>query len=111
MTEYSGKARIGKTKHGTKHFSVKSVNRYTLHNGHCALSEYFPVRVSYAEAMRHMVNKANSCLPPESRIRKLSFDRAGWDASLLQWLQQEADEGLKESFAAFAQVMGQLEER
>jgi len=91
VSEYSGKARIGKTKHGTKHFSVKSVNRYTLHNGLCTLSEYFPVTVSYAEAMRHLVQKANACLPPEFRIRQLSFDRAGWDAPLLQWLQQDAE--------------------
>ena len=90
VIEYSGQARIGKTKHGTKHFSVKAVNRYTLHNGLCALSEYFPVTVSYGQAMRHLVTKANACLPPTQRIRKLAFDRAGWDAPLLQWLQQEA---------------------
>lgn len=89
VVEYSGQARIGKTKHGTKQISVKSVNRYTLHNGLCSLSEYFPVTVSYAQAMRHLVSKANACLPPEQRIRKLSFDRAGWDAELLQWLEEE----------------------
>ncbi len=89
VTEYTGQARIGKTKHGTKHTSVKSVNRYTLHNGLCSLNEYFPVSVSYAQAMRHLVNKANACLPLDSRIRKLSFDRAGWDAELLTWLQDE----------------------
>ncbi len=89
VVEYSGQARIGKTKHGTKHISVKSVNRYTLHNGLCSLSEYFPVTLSYAQAMRHLVSKANACLPPDHRIRKLSFDRAGWDAELLQWLQEE----------------------
>jgi len=89
VVEYSGQARIGKTKHGTKHTSVKSVNRYTLHNGLCSLSEYFPVTVSYAQAMRHLVSKANACLPPEQRIHKLSFDRAGWDAELLQWLEEE----------------------
>jgi len=90
VVEYSGQARIGKTKHGTKHTSVKSVNRYTLHNGLCSLSEYFPVTVSYAQAMRHLVSKANACLPPEQHIGKLAFDRAGWDAELLQWLQEEA---------------------
>lgn len=90
VVEYSGQARIGKTKHGTKHTSVKSVNRYTLHNGLCSLSEYFPVTVSYAQAMRHLVSKANACLPPEQCIRKLAFDRAGWDAELLHWLQEEA---------------------
>ncbi len=91
VIEYTGQARIGKTKHGTKHISVKSVNRYTLHNGLCSLSEYFPVTVSYAQAMRHLVSKANACLPPENRIGKLSFDRAGWDAELLQWLQEEQE--------------------
>ncbi len=92
VIEYSGQARIGKTKHGTKNNSVKSVNRYTLHNGNCSLSEYFPVSVSYAEAMRHLVSKANACLPLNSRIYKLSFDRAGWNAELLQWLQEKQAE-------------------
>ena len=91
VIEYTGQARIGKTKHGTKQISVKSVTRYTLHNGLCSLSEYFPVTVSYAEAMRHLVTKANACLPPENRIGKLAFDRAGWDADLLTWLQGTAD--------------------
>lgn len=90
VLEYTGQARIGKTKHGTKHISLKAVNRYTLHNGLCALSEYFPVTVTYAQAMIHLVNKANAVLPEESRIRKLSFDRAGWDAELLPWLQDDA---------------------
>lgn len=90
VIEYTGQARIGKTKHGTKQVSVKSVNRYTLHNGLCSLSEYFPVTVSYAQAMRHLVSKANACLPPERRIGKLAFDRAGWDADLLTWLQETA---------------------
>jgi hypothetical protein len=89
VVEYSGQAALGKTKHGTKHISVKAVTRYTLHNGSCSLSEYFPLSVSYAEAMRHLVTKANACLPPADRIRKLAFDRAGWDAALLRWLQDE----------------------
>ncbi len=41
--------------------------------------------------MRHLVSKANACLPPESRIGKLSFDRAGWDAELLTWLSEEQE--------------------
>jgi len=90
VIEYTGQARIGKTKHGTKQISVKSVNRYTLHNGLCSLSEYFPVSVSYAQAMRHLVRKAQASLPPEQRISKLAFDRAGWDAELLHWLADEA---------------------
>ena len=89
VLEYTGQAALGKTKHGTKHLSVKAVRRYTLHNGLCSLSEYFPLTVSYAEAMGHLVVKANACLPPADRIRKLAFDRAGWDAALLTWLQDE----------------------
>lgn len=90
VIEYTGQASIGKTKHGTKQVSVKAVTRYTLHNGLCSLSEYFPATFSYAQAMRHLVNKANACLPPQSRISKLAFDRAGWDAELLTWLQETA---------------------
>jgi hypothetical protein len=89
VVEYTGQAGLNKTKHGTKHISVKAVNRYTLSNGLCSLSEYFPLNVSYAEAQRHLVSKANRCLPPAYRVRKLSFDRAGWDAELLTWLWEE----------------------
>jgi hypothetical protein len=89
VVEYTGQAGLSKTKHGTKQISVKAVNRYTLSNGLCSLSEYFPLSVSYAEAQRHLVSKANRCLPPTYRVRKLSFDRAGWDAELLTWLQEE----------------------
>jgi hypothetical protein len=89
VVEYTGQASLNKTKHGTKQTSVKAVNRYTLSNGLCSLSEYFPLSVSYAEALRHLVSKANHCLPPAYRVRKLSFDRAGWDAELLTWLQEE----------------------
>jgi len=89
VVEYSGQARLDKTKHGTKHISVKAVTRYSLHNGLCSLSEYFPLTVSYAQAMVHLVTKAQACLPAADRIRKLAFDRAGWDAALLSWLQDE----------------------
>lgn len=89
VVEYTGQGTLGKTKHGTKQISVKAVTRYTLHNGLCALSEYFPQSVSYGEAMRQLVTKANACLPPADRIKKLAFDRAGWDAALLSWLQDE----------------------
>jgi hypothetical protein len=91
VVQYTGQARLGKTKHGTKHISVKAVNRYTLYNGLCSLSEYFPVQVTYAEALRHLVTKANQCLPAADRIGKLAFDRAGWDAELLRWLQDEQE--------------------
>jgi hypothetical protein len=91
VVEYTGQTALDKTKHGTKHISVKAVNRYTLSNGLCSLNEYFPLNISYAEALRHMVSKANRCLPLAYRIRKLSFDRAGWNAELLTWLQEEQD--------------------
>jgi hypothetical protein len=91
VVEYTGQAAVGKTKHGTKQISVKAVNRYTLSNGLCSLSEYFPLTVSYAEAMKQLVRKANDCLPETDRIRLLSFDRAGWDAQLLTWLWAEQD--------------------
>ncbi len=91
VIEYTGQARIGKTKHGTKHTSVKAITRYTVRNGLCSLSHYFPSTVSYAEAMQHVVGKANECLPDKHRIRQLSYDRAGWDAKLFRWLEDEQD--------------------
>jgi hypothetical protein len=87
--EYTGQADIGKTKHGTKEKSVKAVKRFTLFNGIAALSEYFAASTTFAEAMRQMVSKANAVLPPAYRIRKLSFDKEGWDADLLRWLEEE----------------------
>ncbi len=91
VIEYTGKARIGKTKHGTKNKSVKAISRYTLHNGLCSLGYYFPSTVSYAEAMQHVVGKANECLPDEHRIQLLSYDRAGWDEKLFRWLEDEQE--------------------
>lgn len=87
--EYSGEAAIGKTKHGTKQVSVKAVERYTLCNGLCSLSEYFPTSVTYIDALRLMVAKANRCLPPSERISKLAFDKEGWEAGALQWLAEQ----------------------
>ncbi len=87
--EYSGKAKIGKTKHGTKEKSVKAIKRFTLYNGITALSEYLPASITFAEAMRQMVSKANATLQPVHRIHKLAFDKEGWDADLLRWLEVE----------------------
>jgi hypothetical protein len=87
--EYTGQADIGKTKHGTKEKSVKAVKRFTLFNGIAALSEYFATSITFAEAMRQMVSKANAVLSPSYRIRKLSFDKEDWDADLLRWLEEE----------------------
>jgi hypothetical protein len=87
--EYTGQADIGKTKHGTKRTSVKAVKRFTLFNGINGLTEYAPTKVSFDQAMRQMVAKANITLPPGYRIGKLAFDKEGWDAELLQWLEQK----------------------
>lgn len=87
--EYSGQADIGKTKHGTKQTSVKAVKRFTLFNRISGLTEYFAASVSYGEALRQMVLQANRVLAPADRIRKLAFDKEGWDADLLQWLENE----------------------
>jgi hypothetical protein len=89
--EYTGQADIGKTKHGTKEKSVQAVRRFTLYNGISAYSAYYPASVPFADALRQMVSKANAVLPPAYRIRKLSFDKEGWDAELLQWLETEQD--------------------
>ena len=89
--EYTGQADIGKTKHGTKHTSVKAVKRCTLFNRLSALTAYFPASVSFAAALRQMVSKANAVLPPADRIRHLAFDKEGWDTDLLHWLETEQD--------------------
>ena len=88
VIEYTGQAGLGKTKHGTKQTSVKAITRYTLYNGLCSLSGYFSQSVTYAEALRYLVTKANDYLSSLDQINKLSFDRAGWDAELLNWLEE-----------------------
>jgi hypothetical protein len=89
VIEYTGQANIGKTKHGTKEKSVKAIKRFTLYNGIAAYNAYFPASETFAGALCRMVTKANEVLPPVYRIRKLAFDREGWDADLLQWLETE----------------------
>lgn len=89
--EYTGEAEIGKTKHGTKEKSVKAIDRYSLSNGLVSLTDFFPVSVSYNEALRRMVTKANAALPPDQPIRHLCFDKEGWDAETLIWLHTEKE--------------------
>lgn len=84
--EYTGQAKIGKTLHGTKHFSVKAVDEYCLFNHIPGLTAYFPTSVSYEQALRQMITLAQVALPPDQRIRKLAFDKEGWNAELLEWL-------------------------
>ena len=87
--EYTGAAAIGKTLHGTKHISVKAVDEYCLFNHLPGLTCYFPTSVPYASALRQMLAQAQAALPPAQRIRKLAFDKEGWDAELLTWLSAE----------------------
>ena len=87
--EYTGKAKLDKTKHGTGRCCVKAIKRYTLQNGWGELNEYFPSHITFAEALRILVTKANNCLPEAHKIRKLSFDREGWVTPLLNWLQKQ----------------------
>jgi len=81
---------LNKTKHGTKQCSVKAIKRYTLQNGLCSLNEYFPAHITFADALCILVTKANNCLPEAHKIRQLAFDREGWDAELLNWLQKQS---------------------
>jgi hypothetical protein len=87
--EYTGQARIGKTLHGTKHTSVKAVDEYCLFNHLPGLTCYFPTSVSYEQALRQMLTQAQAALPPDRRIRKLAFDKEGWNADLLEWLVEQ----------------------
>jgi len=87
--EYMGEAEIGKTKHGTKEKSVKAIDRYSLSNGLVSLTDFFPVSVTYDQALRHMVSKVNAALPPDQPMRHLCFDKEGWNSETLAWLRTE----------------------
>ncbi len=89
VIEYTGQADIGKTKHGTKEKSVKAVKRFSLANGLASFSVYGPTSLTFAETLQTMVSQVNAVLPPADRIRKLAFDREGWDADLLKWLEEQ----------------------
>ena len=84
--EYTGQARIGKTLHGTKHFSVKAVDEYCLFNHIPGLTCYFPTSVTYEQALRQMLLQAQAALPADRQICKLAFDKEGWNAGLIKWL-------------------------
>ena len=53
------------------------------------MNEYFPAHTTFAEALRILVTKTNNCLPDAHKIRSLGFDREGWDAGLLNWLESQ----------------------
>ena len=84
--EYTGQARIGKTLHGAKHFSVKAVDEYCLFNHIPGLTCYFPTSVTYEQALRQMLIQSQAALPADRQIRKLAFDKEGWNAGLIEWL-------------------------
>lgn len=89
--QYTGQAQIGKTMHGTKHTSVKAVDEYCLFNHIPGLTCYFPTHVSFEQALRQMVTQAQAALPCDRRIRKLAFDKEGWNADLIRYLADELD--------------------
>jgi hypothetical protein len=89
VIEYTGQANIGKTKHGTKDKSVKALKRFSLTNGWASFSVYRPASATFAETLLTMVSQVNAVLPPADRIRKLAFDREGWDADLLNGLEAQ----------------------
>ena len=88
VIEYTGQANIGKTKHGTKGKSVKAVKRFTLANGLASFSVYGPASLTFAGTLQTMLTKVNAVLPPIDQIRMLAFDREGWNADLLNWLEE-----------------------
>lgn len=90
IIEYSGKAKLGKTKHGTKAKAVKAVKRFTISNGLCSLDYYAPTFVTYEEGCRYLVTHANHVLPKKYKIRLLAFDREAWNRGLLDWLEGPA---------------------
>lgn len=75
-------AQLDKTKYGTKQCIVCAHKRYTVQNGLCSLTEYFPSHITFAEALYTLVTKVNNCLPKAHKIRILAFDREGWDTDL-----------------------------
>ena len=91
VIEYTGRAGLDKTKHGTKARAVKAIKRFTISNGFCVLDYYCPAHTTFADACRHLIKIANQALGPTHQIRFLAFDREGSDKALLDWLKNKAD--------------------
>jgi len=87
--EYTGHASIGRTRHGTKHTSVRGVVEYCLFNWAPALSTYRPAGSKLHQVIPELVTKANRHLPADCQVRILAFDKEGYDATLLNWFDQE----------------------
>ncbi|NIN68306.1 MAG: hypothetical protein GTO63_27080 [Anaerolineae bacterium] len=87
--EYTGQESIGRTRHGTKHTSVRGVVEYCLFNWAPALSVYRPAESHLNQAVPELISKANAHLPADGQIRIVAFDKEGYDATLLRWFEQQ----------------------
>jgi len=87
--EYTGDESIGRTRHGTKHTSVRGVMEYCLFNWAPALTVYRPAESSLNQVIPELVTKANRHLPPDRQVRIVAFDKKGYDATLLRWFDHQ----------------------
>lgn len=87
--EYSGDESIGRTRHGTKHTSVRGVVEYCLFNWAPALSTYQPAGSKLHQVIPQLVTKANRHLPADGQVRIVAFDKEGYDATLLRWFDEQ----------------------
>ncbi|MBU1878260.1 MAG: hypothetical protein KJ734_04860 [Chloroflexi bacterium] len=83
--EYYGAESIGRTRHGTKHTSVRGVVEYCLFNWAPALTVHRPADCHLNAVLPALVTQANAHLPPDRQIRVIAFDKEGYDAHLLRW--------------------------
>ncbi len=83
--EYYGAESIGRTRHGTKHTSVRGVAEYCLFNWAPALTVYRPADCHLNEVLPELITQANDHLPPDRQIRVVAFDKEGYAATLLRW--------------------------
>jgi len=87
--EYTGDESIGRTRHGTKHTSVRGVVEYCLFNWAPALSTYQPAGSKLNQVIPELVTKANRHLPADCQVRIVAFDKEGYDTTLLRWFDQQ----------------------
>lgn len=87
--EYTGDESIGRTRHGTKHTSVRGVVEYCLFNWAPALSTYQPAESKLNQVIPELVTEANRHLPPDRQVRIVAFDKEGYDVALLRWFDQQ----------------------
>ena len=83
--EYAGDESIGRTRHGTKHTSVRGVVAYCLFNWIPALTIYQPAESHLNQVIPELITKANDNLPPDHQVCIVAFDKEGYDATLFRW--------------------------